>query len=136
MFDVGVTFGLHVGKEIFSAAEIVAAGLQRTDMIACEAMKCTDIFKTSLQTMRGTVPKCFKQIVKEAEKWVIEPPVVPYWRRRPRSIDNGSDNTRFTSLQQFVTRLKVIDLIVNKIEEIFNHKTLQYLCDIEQVIWL
>jgi len=77
MFDFGVSFGLHVGKETFPAAEVLAAGLQRTDMIACEAIKCKDIFKTSLQTMREKPSECFKQIVKEAEKLDIEPSVVP-----------------------------------------------------------
>ena len=59
MFDFGVFFGLHVGKEIFSAAEVLAAGLQMSNMTACEAIKCKDNLKTSLHTTREKSPESF-----------------------------------------------------------------------------
>ena len=88
-----------------SAAELLAGCLYRTNMTACEAIKCKDIpvLETSLQIMREKVPESFKQIVKEAEKLDIEPPIVPRWRRLPRRIDNGSGTTRFTPPQQCLT---------------------------------
>jgi len=50
-------------------------------MTACEAVKCKDNLKTSLQTIREKAPECFKQTVNEAERLDIESPVVTHWRR-------------------------------------------------------
>jgi len=105
--------GLHMGKEIFSTAEVLAAGLLRTNMTACEAIKCKDVFK-----------KVCRLREKKLQKLDIEPDV-PRWRGLPGRIDNGSDNTRFTSTQQCFTtqHLQVVGLIVNKIEERLNQES-------------
>jgi len=65
--------------------------------------------------MREKAPEVFKQIVKEAEKLDAEVPVVPHWRKATQDWQ-CSENTRFTSPQQFLTKrhLQVVDLIVNQ----------------------
>lgn len=40
MFDFSVFNGLHMSKEIFSATELLAAGLQKNKMSAGEAVQC------------------------------------------------------------------------------------------------
>ena len=77
--------------------------------------------------MRENAPKFFSQIKNELEKFEIETPVLPRWHRLPRRFDSGSDNTRFTSPEQFFTMqyVEVIDLITNKLDERFDQETLQ-----------
>jgi len=43
-----------VGREIISAAEVLAAGLQRTNMATCEAIKRKDISKQVCRQERKT----------------------------------------------------------------------------------
>jgi len=52
--------------------------------------------------MREKASEFFTKTVKEAKKLDIQHLDVPSWRRRPRRIYSGSDNTRFTSLHQFL----------------------------------
>ena len=44
MFDFSVFYGLHMNKEIFSATELLAAGLQKKNS-AGEAVQCKDVLE-------------------------------------------------------------------------------------------
>jgi len=69
MFEFGLFFRLHVGKDIFSAAEVLAADLQRRNWAACEAVKCKDILKTSLQTQEQKLQKISSKLQRKQKNW-------------------------------------------------------------------
>ena len=129
MFDFNVFYGLHLSKDIFSATELLAAGLQKKDISAGDAMKIKDVLKESLNGMRENSDDLFSYVVKQGDKFGIDPPALPRWRRIPRRLDDGSENTRFTTPEQYfrVQHVEVIDLILNKIEERFDQSTLKHL---------
>jgi len=65
MFHFGVFFDLHVGKEI-SATEVLAAGLQRQNMIACEEIK--DIKKNKFAHYERKSLRIFHENRKRSKK--------------------------------------------------------------------
>lgn len=136
MFDFGVFYALHMTKEIFSATELLAVGLQSKGMSAGDALRCKALLQKSLQSMREHANDFFIKVERKSRKFGVDAPTLPRWRRIPRKFDTGSENTRFTTPGQFFTTqyVEVIDLIVNKLDERFDQDTLSYLSDIEQTL--
>ncbi|XP_046569596.1 zinc finger MYM-type protein 1-like [Haliotis rubra] len=132
-----VPFGLKVSSQIFGASGQLSSSIQSVETTAKDARKGAEQVLAYYDKLRSTdtFSEFYKSVVDEAED-KTDPPRLPRYRKRPTSLDDGSNTHTFPSVEDYCRQqyFEGLGMVSEQLKRRFSQKGFETAVEIEQLL--
>ena len=130
-------FALKLAHLVFSASEQLSKTLQGKEtnvQDACDAARATAAFYER-QRNPAAFARFYEEAVAESED-KTEPPVLPRYRRKPKKIDDGEPEHRFTNVEDYYRQqyIEIMETMAGELKSRFEQKDLKVVLELESIL--
>ena len=130
-------FALKLAHLVFSASEQLSKTLQGKEtnvQDACDAAKATAEFYKR-QRNPAAFDSFYQEVLAESED-KTDPPVLPRYRRKPKKIDDGEPEHRFTNVEDMYRQqyIAIMEAMVGELNRRFEQKDLKVVLELESIL--
>ncbi len=132
----GTFYGLKLAGQVFAASEHLSTVLQGKETNAQQAQQAATQVVKFYQKMRTPekFTEHFNAIVQDSEG-KTQSPTLPRYRKMPKRLDDGSEEHRFGTVEEYYKQayFEVLDLLVAELSRRFSQKSFGIVGELESM---